>query len=417
MSFSLGQILLAIIAYLLGLFVVAHLADRGKLPQRLLSHPAVYVLSLGVFAGAMATNAIFAMAIQHGYGFLLYFVGVSLLFLITNLLLLPVLRLCRIYQLASLADLLTFRFRQQWVGSAVTVAMCLTLMPMLALQIQAVADSIHILGGDAQNLLPTADRQDGLALLFCLIMIGFAILFGTRDVSNPNRNRGLVTAIAFESLVKLGTLTALMLVAVYQVFDGWESVDTWLQANYSVLEQLERPMPGDAARMMLLLFFAGAVCMPHMFHMMFAENTESQHLRSASWGVPLYLMLISIPVLPIAWAALRLDSNLPLEYAGLTLGLSLESTGASAAAFVASLSAASAAIIVITLALANMCLNHLVLPLRVLQLDSDQSLYEQLKWLRRALITVLILGGYAFFVAIHGRLPLAELGLVDKPGQ
>ena len=240
------------------------------------------MLSLGVFAGAMATNAIFALAIQHGYGFLLYFVGVALMFLIANLLLLPILRLCRVYQLASLADLLTFRFRRQWVGSVVTVAMCLTLMPMLALQIQTVADSIHILGGDAQNLVPSADRQDGLALLFCLIIIGFAILFGTRNVANPNRNRGLVAAIAFESLVKLVALLALMLVAVHQVFNGWDGLDRWLAQNAQVMTDLERPMPGDAARMMLLLFFAGAVCMPHMFHMAFAENTESLHLRTAS---------------------------------------------------------------------------------------------------------------------------------------
>ena len=55
--------------------------------------------------------------------------------------LLPLLRLCRVYQLASLADVLTFRFRSHRVGGAVTLAMCLTLMPLLALQIQAVRPS------------------------------------------------------------------------------------------------------------------------------------------------------------------------------------------------------------------------------------------------------------------------------------
>ena len=416
MSFSLAQILGAIIAYLSGLFLVAHLADRNKLPTRLTNSPIVYVLSLGVFAGAMATNAIFSLAQQHGYGYLLYFVAVSLMFLITNLLLLPILRLCRVYQLASLADLLTFRFRRQWIGSAVTVAMCLTLMPMLALQIEVVADSIKILGGDAQGLLPTSNRESGLALLFCIIMIGFAVLFGTRNVENPNHNRGLVVAIAFESLVKLGALFLLMLFAVNGVFDGWSGLDQSLSSSQNRIQPLDEPLAGETARMMLLFFFAGAVCMPHMFHMLFAENTDSQHLHTASWGLPLYLLLLSLPVLPVVAAWAQLDTDMPTAYAGLAVGLSLESVGASAAAFIASLSAASAAIIVTTLALANMCLNHLVLPLKLVQIHSEQSLYSQLKWLRRILIALLILGGYGFFVVLHGQLKLAELGLVAFAG-
>ena len=416
MSFSLGQILVAIIAYLSVLFMVAHLADRGRIPSKVLTHPAVYVLSLGVFAGAMATNGVFALAAEYGYSFLLYYLGAVVMYLIATLLLLPILRLCRVYQLASLADVLTFRFRSDRVGAAVTVAMCLTLLPLLALQIQAVADSIHILAGDSENLLPAADRQDGLALLFCIIITVFSILFGTRNATSPNRNRGLVTAIAFESLVKLAAMLVLMLITVAGVFGSFEGMQAWLESRPDVIQALQQPMEGDVARTMLLVFFAGAVCMPHIFHMAFAENTDSRHLRSASWGLPLYLMLLSLPILPVTWAGMRLDYPLPVEYTGLAVGLALESVGASAAAFAAGLSAASATIIVTTLALANMCLNHLVLPGRILQLDSDQSLYAQLKWLRRILISVLILGGYVFFVAVSGRQTLTELGFVAFSG-
>ena len=126
MSFSLAQILLFIIAYLTGLFAVAYLADRGIIPKRITHHPAVYVLSLGVFAGAMATNGVIALAHQYGYNFLLYYLGVVLMFVLAALLLRPLLRLCRVYQLSSLADVLTFRFRSPWVGAAVTIAMCIT---------------------------------------------------------------------------------------------------------------------------------------------------------------------------------------------------------------------------------------------------------------------------------------------------
>ncbi|PLW83890.1 histidine kinase [Kineobactrum sediminis] len=416
MSFSLPEILLAIVGYLLVLFLVAHLAERGILSRRITHHPATYVLSLAVIAGAMASNAIFELAYRYGYGYLLYYLGVVLMFLVGTLLLLPLLRLCRVYQLASLADVLTFRFRSHRVGAAITLAMCLTLMPLLALQIQAVADSIHILAGAPDRLMPAVQRQDTLALLFCIIIIVFAILFGTRNLTSERRNIGLVTAVAFESLVKLAAMLVMMWLAVQQVFGGFGGLDAWLATTPTARAVIEQPLHGDAARVLLLVFFAGAVCMPHIFHMAFAENKESQDLRAASWGLPLYLLLLAIPVLPLAWAGMRLEHDLPAGYTGLAIGMALESPGFIALAFVAGLSAASTAIIVATLALANMCLNHLILPQQMLAIRSDQSLYSQLKWLRRGLITVLILAGYGFFMAVNGKQSLAELGLVAFAG-
>jgi PAS domain S-box-containing protein len=412
MSFSLTQILLFIVAYLSGLFAVAYVSDKGIVPERVTRHPAVYVLSLGVFAGAMASYGTVELASRYGYSFLLYYIAVGLMFVLATLLMFPLLRLCRVYQLSSLADVLTFRFRSQWVGAAITIAMCITLLPLLALQIQAVADSIHILAGDTGSLLASNERRDDLALVFCIIITVFSILFGTRHVSSQSRNDGLVCAIAFESLVKLAALFVLFFVAVFGVFDGFADMEQWLSQSPAVAAVLEKPMHGSTARALLLMFFAGAVCMPHIFHMAFAENTESQDLLSATWGLPLYMLLLSLPILPITWAGIKLGHELPVEYTGLAIGLKLHSSTASIAAFVAGLSAASATIIVTTLALANMCLNHLILPTRLLQLDREQSIYGQLKWLRRALITLLILAGYIFFNIISGRETLTQLAFV-----
>ncbi len=416
MSFSLAQILLFIIAYLSGLFAVAHLADRGIIPERITHHPAVYVLSLGVFACAMASNGVIALAHQYGYNFLLYYLGVVLIFVLAALLLKPLQRLCRDYQLASLADVLAFRFRSPWVGAAVTIAMCITLLPLLALQIQAVADSIHILAGDGAALSAGGGQHNRLALLFCIIITVFSILFGTRHVSSQYRNTGLVTAIAFESLVKLCALMVLFLAAVYPIFGGFANLEQWLVDNQRMSHELTQPIQGDSSRALLLIFFAGAVCMPHIFHMTFAENNDSRDLRSATWGLPLYLLVLSLPILPVTWAGIKLGHTLPMDYSGLAIGMALNSTPVSAAAFVACLSAASATIIVTTLALANMCLNHLVLPFRPLQIDRAQGIYTQLKWLRRSLIAILILAGYIFFVTLSGTQSLTQLALVAFTG-
>jgi len=415
MSFSLAQILLFIIAYLSGLFTVAHLADRGVIPERITRHPAVYVLSLGVIAGAMASNGAIALAHEYGYNFLLYYIGVVLMFVMAAVLLMPLLRLCRVYQLASVADVLTFRFRSSWVGAAATLTACLTMLPLLALQIQAVAESIRILSGGTAAL-PGGGGDRGLALLFCIIITVFSILFGTRHVSLQDRNTGLVTAIAFESLVKLTAMMALLFTAVFTIFGGFQGMEAWLLENPGISAKLAQPIRGDDGRTLLLIFFAGAVCMPHLFHMTFAENTDSRDLSNATWGLPLYLLLLSLPVLPVAWAGTRLGHDLPLDYSGLMMGLALQSVPVSAAAFIACISAASATIIVSTLALANMCLNHLILPLQPLQIDRKQSIYTQLKWLRRSLIAVLILSGYGFFVTLNSGQSLTQLALVAFTG-
>ena len=80
MSFSLTQILLFIVAYLSGLFAVAYVSDKGIVPERITRHPAVYVLSLGVFAGAMASYGTVELASRYGYSFLLYYLAVVLMF-------------------------------------------------------------------------------------------------------------------------------------------------------------------------------------------------------------------------------------------------------------------------------------------------------------------------------------------------
>src|SRR5258708_25172186 len=80
-------------------------------------------------------------------------------------------------------------------------------------------------------------------------------------------------------------------------------------------------------------------------------------------------------------------------------------------AFVGGLAAASGTVIVTTLALASMSLNHLLLPLRPPRQARD--LYRSLLWARRALIAGIILSGFAFFLLLEKRLGLAELGLVS----
>jgi PAS domain S-box-containing protein len=401
-SFDLGQLILISCLYLLTLFGVAWISDRGLSPRWIMRHPLTYTLSLGVYASAWAFYGTVGMAYQYGYGFLASFLGVSGAFLLAPVLLYPILRITRTYQLSSLADLFAFRFRSSWAGALTTLFMLLGLLPLLALQIQAVADSVGILTREP--------LQERFALGFCALITLFTMLFGARHIATREKHQGLVFAIAFESLVKLLCLGAIGLYALYGVFDGPQELQVWLQQNQASLSELHTPLQEGPWRTLLLVFFASAIVMPHMYHMTFTENLNPRAMVSASWGLPLLLLLFSLAVPLILWASLRLGATTNPEYFTLGLGMALDNDLLALVAYVGGLSAASGLIIVSTLSLSGMVLNHLVLPLY--QPPAGGNIYRWLKWTRRLLIIAIIMAGYGFYLLLAAEQDLANLGIV-----
>ncbi|MGV8843257.1 MAG: sensor histidine kinase [Pseudomonas sp.] len=402
MSFSLSQLMLISAAYLLVLFGVAWISERGIIPRWLVRHPLTYTLSLGVYASAWAFYGSVGLAYQYGFGFLAIYMGVSGAFLLAPVLLYPILRITRTYQLASLADLFAFRFRSTWAGALTTLFMLLGVLPLLALQIQAVADSISILTGELV--------QQRVAMSFCALIILFSILFGARHANSREKHEGLVFAIAFESLVKLIAISAIGLYALYGVFGGPQALELWLLENQATLAAMHTPLQEGPWRTLLLVFFASAIVMPHMFHMTFTENLNPRALVTASWALPLFLLLLSLAVPLILWASLKVGATTNPEYFTLGLGLAVNSQTLALLAYIGGLSASSGVIIVTTLALSGMVLNHLVLPLY--QPPAEGNIYRWLKWTRRALIIAIILAGYGFYLLLGGEQNLSNLGIV-----
>ena len=111
MIFDLSTILVLGITYLVLLFGIALATDKGWIPQRITRHPIIYVLALGVFASVWSYYAATGNAYRDGFGYLAPFIGISLAFLFSPLMLRPLLDLTKSYQLSSLADLLAFRYR------------------------------------------------------------------------------------------------------------------------------------------------------------------------------------------------------------------------------------------------------------------------------------------------------------------
>ena len=402
MDFSLTQIFGIGVGYLLFFFLVAYLTDQGKIPARLVRHPVTYVLSLGVFASAWAVYGAVGFAHDFGYNFLAYYLGISGAFMLAPILLAPILRLSQTYQLGSLADLFSFRYRSPVVGTVVTLTMLVGIMPLLAMQIQAVAASIHLLNRDTSPQL--------FAFLFVLVIILFAILFGARHISTREKHEGLVVAIAFESLIKVIAMLILGGVLLYHVFDGPQGLNDWLSDHPEQLVSLYQPLQEGPWRALIAAFFAAAIVMPHMYHMAFTENLNPRALLTASWGLPLYLFLMALPVLIIVWSASKLFIFSNPEYFTLLVPQMLDSPVLVILGFAAGLSAASGLIIVCTLSLSAMFLNHVILPLAPFY--RRRNLYSWLLWVRRILITTIILVSYGFYLLMQSRHTLSELGFL-----
>jgi len=323
-------------------------------PKRLVSHPLVYCLSLGVYATSWTYYGSVGLADTSGYAFLTIYLGVTAAFLLGPYLLAPLLRLCREHQLTSIADLLAFRYGGRVTGLMVTLFMLIGILPYVSLQIHAVTESVQVLSREVPSNL--------LALIFCVVISIFAVLFGARHLTPREKHQGLVVAIAFESAIKLIALLVAGVFALTQVFDSPAAFAHWSASQPEMLAALYEPAGSSLWSTLLLLAFCAAFLLPRQYHMTFVENTDPQHLRTSYWLFPAYLLLLNLPIIPILFAGRHLSLATSPDFYVLGITLTVGHDWLAILVFLGGLSAASAMMIVTTLALSGMCLNHILLP-------------------------------------------------------
>jgi PAS domain S-box-containing protein len=376
----------------------------------------VYALSLAVYCTSWTFYGTVTQAARSGWPIPPTFVGTILLYALGFALLLKLVRLARTYNATSLADLIATRLgRDGWLAAAVTLVAVLGMLPYIALQLKAVAMSYGLMTR-ASDLAPPA-WQDS-ALYVALTMALFAMLFGTRRASTAEHNRGLVLAMAFESLLKLGAMLAL---GVFVVF-GLEpiAVDSALACGSPDGPECSPPVATSTAGFMPLVLL-GALAMftlPHQFHVGVVECQSERHLHTARWLFPLYMLLIALPVLPLAWAgdARLAGLGVPSDLYVLALPLSEGRDGLAMLAFLGGLSAATGMVILATLALSLMIGNHWLTPLLVhagWAQRAGHDLRGSVLRQRRVAILVVVLLAWAYSRAIVGSDALADIGAVS----
>ncbi|KEQ12419.1 hypothetical protein GZ77_17945 [Endozoicomonas montiporae] len=199
---------------------------------------------------------------------------------------------------------------------------------------------------------------------------------------------------------------------VYEI----SGLELWLHSSNDNIATIQKPIEDSPWRSMLLLFFASVIVMPHMFHITFTENRDEHSLNVASWAFPLFLLVLSLAVPVLTWAGIKLNLPFSPEYYALGIGRALDKPWLTVVSFVGSLTAASGLIIVTTLALSSMILNHLVMPFWRPKANLDVDIYRALVRLKRLLISALIMTAYGFYLLFDSQHSLYSLGLVAFVG-
>ncbi len=368
--------------------------------------PAIYALSLAVYCTSWTFFGTVTQAARYDWPLPPTFVGTIALYVLGAGVLVKLVRQVRESNATSLADYIATRLgKDGWLAAVVTVVAMLGIVPYIALQLKAVAMSFALLvRADAIGVPAWQDS----ALYVALAMAAFAMLFGTRSASAAEHNRGLVLAMAFEALLKLGAMLAL----------GW-FVLRLPDAPVSVARVAEdagRDIDWSGFAPLVLLGVLAMFTLPHQFHVGAVECRDERHVWRARWLFPLYLLLIALPVLPLARAGdAWLGASVPSDLYVLALPLSQGQDGLALLAFLGGLSAGTGMVIVSTLALSLMIGNHLLAPLLLHGAWSSRGrdLRGAVLMQRRLGILAIVLAAWGYSRLIAGNDALADVGALS----
>ena len=395
----------------LGLLFAAALAGE-RAPERFRRYwPVVYSLSLAVYCTAWTFYGTTTQALQSGWPVPPTFIGTILIFLFGWRFLMRLVELSKQHNSTSIADFIASRFgKSSMLAAVVTTVAVLGIVPYISLQLKAVAMSFGALSGVSADASGRAAWQD-LAFYIAVTMALFAVLFGTRRASAVEHNRGLVLAMGFESLFKLGAMLALGMFVLFGLYDGpgdW-SASTPRQSFSSLGTFITLVLLGGLAMFTL----------PHQFHIGVVECRDGAHIRTARWLFPLFLVLIGLPTLPLAraGAALLGGQAVPPDLYVLMLPLSEGNSALALFAFLGGLSAATGMVILASLTLSIMIGNHWLTPLLLRRSGaSTGELAVSVRVQRRLGIVLVVLLAYAYRRLAGTAEALADIGAVSFSG-
>jgi len=421
-----GLVAIASIAYLGTLFAIAYFGDkRAEQGRSLTKNPYIYTLSIAVFCTSWTFYGSVGLAARSGLDFLPIYLGPTLVFVVWSVVWVKIVRICKVNRITSIADFISSRYgKSSRLGGLVALIAVIGTTPYISLQLKSIATSFEIItnssGGDAGVNPALSPFGLDSTFLIALALAIFSILFGTRHIDASEHHEGIVAAIAFESIVKLFAFLAVGFFVTFGVYGGFG--DLFEHAANMDLQHLFTINPGGGYSTwvtMILLSMLAIICLPRQFYITAVENTDENHLRTAVWLFPLYLLAINIFVLPIAISGRMAFSQggVDADMFMLTVPIFYGQEALALLAFIGGLSAATSMVIVAAIALSTMVCNNIVVPVLVnwrwVDLEKRGNLSGLLLLIRRASIIGILILGYGYFRIASGSYSLVTIGLVS----
>ncbi|MCD6292671.1 MAG: stage II sporulation protein E, partial [Deltaproteobacteria bacterium] len=229
-------------------------------------------------------------------------------------------RITKENNITSIADFISSRYGKcAYLGAQVTTFAIIGIMPYIALQLKSISTTFKLLAHpELQTGIQTITNSTithtqppfylETAFYISLVLALFGALFGARHLDASERHEGMVAAIALESIVKLIAFFAVGIFVTYGIFDGFKDILAQI-ANHDLYKELllintSQTNSYQSWFTMIILSMAAIMFLPRQFHIGVIENQSEKHIRKAMYLFPLYLFLINLFVIPIAFGGL-----------------------------------------------------------------------------------------------------------------
>lgn len=345
------------------------------------------------------------------------YLGPMLVFLFGWRLLARLILVAKREHITSIADFIAARYgKSQRLAMVIALIAIMGILPYLVLQLKAIVTGLDLLMANSVSAGPTGNTA-GLALGVALLLALFSILFGTRNLDATEHHRGMVVAIAFESVVKLLAFVTVGGFALWLILSKPSQARTLVASDF--LDAVVAVTPGGLLELAIytLVAMCAVICLPRQFHVTVVENNQGQDLHWARWLFPLYLFVMGLFIWPLALAGKQwVGAGMASDTYVISLPMSLGFDGMAMLAFLGGTSAATGMVIVCTIALAIMVSNDLVLPVllrRFWQQGRDERLVRLLLQVRRGAILLILLAAWGLYLWLGDLTSLSRIGYLS----
>ncbi|KQZ92296.1 MULTISPECIES: PAS domain-containing hybrid sensor histidine kinase/response regulator [unclassified Pseudomonas] len=415
MSLSSGLIAAVALAYMAIMFAIAFYGDRRSAPLPPRVRAWVYSLSLAVYCTSWTFFGAVGQAAEQLWSFLPIYLGPILLLIGAPWVLQKMVMISKQENITSIADFIAARYGKSQSLAVVVALICLVgVLPYIALQLKGIVLGVNLLigaGADAMGV-----RAQDTALVVSLVLALFTIVFGTRNLDATEHHRGMVLAIAFESLVKLFAFLAVGAFVTFGLYDGFDDLFNQAMLAPRLEQYWKETINWPSMVVQTGVAMMAIICLPRQFHVTVVENIDPQDLRLAKWVFPAYLALAALFVVPIALAGqMMLPSSVLPDSFVISLPLAQAHPALALLAFIGGASAATGMVIVASVALSTMVSNDMLLPWLLRRNNAERPFEVFRQWMlsvRRVSIVVILLLAYVSYRLLGSTASLATIGQI-----